>query len=765
MSAPAQAARTAAGAPHIQHPFNTTGLLEAATRYAAQGIRVLGFTTRPDGDRERLHGPRDWSRMDGEPADFLECLKVSQGWNLLALPTGHRFDVIDIDGPDGLSHLLHVATGQDLHQLPMAHLVEIARPLLPTCYGIASTPSGGIHLYIPPLGLPNGTGWAKTDRPHDGIDYRGIGGVAFAAPSTRPFKGPDLPPYQWLQPLDLDTPGVDPDTWRNLVDKLRPASPPHRAQKTAVSFEHLPREEPPARRAARRSQALTELRELAGQLAGMPAESGRNNFLNEAACKLGNYAPHWLSRAEIEDALGAAAEASGTPGWKATLRSGLDRGEQTPRAPWLTPEAFQNTTTATHSPELAPGTASHATSGAGAPEGEEPLRRRVRATPAGRIRAQRTEWLWRDEHGGRIPEAALTLIAGREGTGKSSFGVWLAAQVTQGLLPGSRHGQPGDVGWVAFEESFSHALKPRLAAAGADLDRVWNIDVAHSDDPDAEGSGLRLPIDTTELEAIIVETGITLLVLDPLASALTSGLKMNNSDDVRRALEPLVQVATRTGCTVVGIAHFNKGTGTDPASAITGASAWKDVPRAVLAFAKDRDGTRLFSQAKNSYGRTDLPSWTYSIEGIPMELDGLLLETSRLVMGAATSRTVQDVLEAQGDDAPAVDVEAALVEYIHEQGGAADANTCKKFLRDAGVSTSDGNLARLKKRLGIVSKRVGNTKWAWALADLHTDPSNNPAITLEETEPDAGGGSFSRAGGVSGALEPSKSEDEKLPFD
>jgi hypothetical protein len=67
--------------------------------------------------------------------------------------------------------------------------------------------------------------------------------------------------------------------------------------------------------------------------------------------------------------------------------------------------------------------------------------------------------------------AAAFATAGREGTGKSSFAIWLTAQVTRGTLPGSltRRG----VIYIAVEDSWKFTIVPRLMAAGADLHRVY----------------------------------------------------------------------------------------------------------------------------------------------------------------------------------------------------------------------------------------------------------------------------------------------------
>ena len=44
-------------------------------------------------------------------------------------------------------------------------------------------------------------------------------------------------------------------------------------------------------------------------------------------------------------------------------------------------------------------------------------------------------WLWR----GKVPEGAVTLLAGRPKLGKSLLAIWLAAQLSRGLLEGAYH--------------------------------------------------------------------------------------------------------------------------------------------------------------------------------------------------------------------------------------------------------------------------------------------------------------------------------------
>jgi hypothetical protein len=107
------------------------------------------------------------------------------------------------------------------------------------------------------------------------------------------------------------------------------------------------------------------------------------------------------------------------------------------------------------------------------PNGRRPPGRQVMVTLASQIKPRPVRWLWPD----RIPAGALTLLAGREGIGKSLVGVHLAAQLTRGTLPGARYGKPSRVMFATSEDAWEFTMVPRLLAAGADLERVGRVQV------------------------------------------------------------------------------------------------------------------------------------------------------------------------------------------------------------------------------------------------------------------------------------------------
>lgn len=98
----------------------------------------------------------------------------------LGIPTGIAFDVVDIDGTEGM---ISMYGGTE----PVIDSLEVI--------GLALTSrDGGRHLYVPVADMSNGANlWP-------GVDYRGVGGYVVAPPSI----GANGRRYEWLKhPLPL----------------------------------------------------------------------------------------------------------------------------------------------------------------------------------------------------------------------------------------------------------------------------------------------------------------------------------------------------------------------------------------------------------------------------------------------------------------------------------------------------------------------------------------------------------------------------------
>ena len=349
---------------------------------------------------------------------------------------------------------------------------------------------------------------------------------------------------------------------------------------------------------------------------------------------------------------------------------------------------------------------------------DEPVAlRRARVTWASQIEPEPVVWAWQEGDDGRIPSGSLSIAAGREGTGKSSFGIWLAAQITNGKLPGSFYGKPRKVFYVAVEDSWKHTLVPRLIAGGADLSKVGRFEVVSHDNEEVT---LSLPHDNSLLEREARFHKVALVVIDPLMSVIGEKIDTHREREVRSALDPLAKIADRTGSLLLGIAHFNKGSGTDAASLITGSGAFKNVPRSVFGFARDDsddNGGRIMSQVKNSLGRDDLPSLSYVIETAEVATKKGIATTGKFTFTGTSERSVADVLrDSRGgaeDQDERKEAAAWLIDYLATNGGEMPARDLYKSGATEGYSKDTLKRAKGKR---VRSAKVGDG-WVWQLVN------------------------------------------------
>ncbi|PYY44015.1 hypothetical protein DEJ03_12675 [Curtobacterium sp. MCLR17_043] len=233
---------------------------------------------------------------------------------------------------------------------------------------------------------------------------------------------------------------------------------------------------------------------------------------------------------------------------------------------------------------------------------------RVVLRPASAVSSRRQRFLW-DK---RIPLGAVTLFGGRGGVGKSTFALWLAAQVQRGTLPGDLLGQKTSVLYVSVEDDWATQVKPRLAAAGADMDRIYELAITTGVD---RASGERYPLLPDELHAVqdgIQQTGARLVIFDPITSSMTGN--DHHREVVRSVLDPFAKLAREMDVVVIGIMHFNKGGG-NASDKLSGSHAYRDAARAVMVFAKDDDQQQVvMTQDKGNYADFGEMSIAYRLE-------------------------------------------------------------------------------------------------------------------------------------------------------
>jgi putative DNA primase/helicase len=321
-------------------------------------------------------------------------------------------------------------------------------------------------------------------------------------------------------------------------------------------------------------------------------------------------------------------------------------------------------------------------------------------------------WLWN----GWLAQGKLHILAGSPGTGKTTIALAMAATISVGgRWPDGSIAAKGDVLIWSGEDDPTDALVPRLLASGADPSRVHFIGTV------CNGDRVRPfdpATDMAELAAAMARLpNLRLLVIDPIVSAV-SGDSHKNAE-VRRGLQPLVDLAQQVGVAVLGISHFTKGTaGREPTERVTGSLAFGALARLVMCTVKPaEDGAkRRLVRAKSNIS-PDGDGFEYDLVQKPLqEYPGVIGQAvcwGKVLEGSARALLAEvEAVPDDGDASALAKAETFLRNLLADAPMLAE--EVKAAAREAGSRWA--TIRRAKEALGIVAvKRSMEGGWWWAL--------------------------------------------------
>lgn len=225
---------------------------------------------------------------------------------------------------------------------------------------------------------------------------------------------------------------------------------------------------------------------------------------------------------------------------------------------------------------------------------------------------------------------------------------------------------------------------------------------------------MELPEHISSLEALVVETGAVLVVIDPLMAALSGEVKSAVDHNVRRALAPLRSMAERTHCALVLVRHLNKSSKvTDPVLRGGGSIGIIGAARAGLLVAKDPDDPdrRILAISKTNLAPAGHPSLEYRVK--THEVYGV----GAIEWLGESRHEAHDLLrESEEPRRSAVsDAVAILRELLAD--GPVSAREAKAYCQEATIAPR--TLDRAKKELGVLARPQinadGRKHWTWEL--------------------------------------------------
>jgi putative DNA primase/helicase len=257
--------------------------------------------------------------------------------------------------------------------------------------------------------------------------------------------------------------------------------------------------------------------------------------------------------------------------------------------------------------------------------------------------------------GGRLIRGAFQMLVGPGESGKGMSSSDLVARFSTGIpFPGEPKGRSPMSVIVCVTEDSAARVKARLAAAGADLDKVYFVD-----GPPSLRGGLVVPSpvafddDAGALLTKAKEVGAGALFLETMLEHLgdRSGRKQwstNNEAEVRRALSPVVALCREAGMFGWGVMHPRKSQDGGIEDSISGSAAFRNIGRGVLHVYRDpkepseeKSPWRLLIMSKANYLAHRPPTLRFKIE--PWEKD----PTEGRVVWGIQGRTLLDTRSAE----------------------------------------------------------------------------------------------------------------------
>lgn len=333
----------------------------------------------------------------------------------------------------------------------------------------------------------------------------------------------------------------------------------------------------------------------------------------------------------------------------------------------------------------------------------------VRLVRGDAIKLQPVAWLW----DGCLARGKVHLIAGAPGTGKTTLAMAFAATITQrGRWPDGSRAEAGDVLIWSGEDAAGDTLMPRLLAMGADPSRVHFVsDVREGSEANTFDPAKHFP--ALALAAAKLP-GLRLMIVDPIVSAVAGD--SHHNAEVRRGLAPLVAFAEASGCALIGITHFAKGTqGREPLERVAGSLGFGAVARIVFGTAKlpdDKGGGRALVRVKSNLGK-DGGGFRYDIRPVSLDATHAGIETTRIEWGDPIEGTAREILA----DAEAPDTGAGNPkDFLRELLSAGPMRSADVFKDAAANGYSKQQMYRAKDALGIIANKIGMKEgWRWHL--------------------------------------------------
>lgn len=293
-----------------------------------------------------------------------------------------------------------------------------------------------------------------------------------------------------------------------------------------------------------------------------------------------------------------------------------------------------------------------------------------------------------------IPIGVTSMLDGNPGAGKSFLTLALTAAVTKtGLFNGHPVTRKGRVLLLNDEDDPSRVLRPRLEAAGADIDKIRVLDIPFP--LNEEG------IDKLRLE--IRRFDPTLVSIDPLTNFMSPGIDMYRPNEANAFMRPLHRLAKEFDIGMLIARHLRKQTSDNAMHMGQGSMAFSGAVRSgmIVTPHPTEPRWRVLAHYKSSYAR-EAVSQAFEICTPPKG------GAPRVVWRGAVEMSANELVTQSSTQESVLDrATRALEDYLAE--GPAKARAVIEAMKKKGIQ--ERTLDRAKKKLGVISGKGPGAKW------------------------------------------------------
>ena len=328
------------------------------------------------------------------------------------------------------------------------------------------------------------------------------------------------------------------------------------------------------------------------------------------------------------------------------------------------------------------------------------------------VKLEAINWIWPNW----LAAGKLHILAGQAETGKTTIAIAIAATISSGgLFPDGVRAPVGDTLVWSGEDDFQDTILPRFIANGGIRERIHLVKGRYDE------NCVLQPFDPAwDIDALVLAAkglpDLRLIMIDPVVSAVPGDSHKNA--EVRRGMQPLVQLGEQASAAILGITHLSKGTaGRDPIERITGSLAFAALPRLIWGTAKSPEPARQsrLVRVKSNIGPGG-GGFEYCL--IQTEVDearGLTaqaIQWGEILAGSAKSLIAE--LEGTDDPARASALDAAKAWLVEMLGtGTVRVPFIEEMAKEKGHAWP--TVLRAKTALGVASLRQGSEGWAWQM--------------------------------------------------